>query len=258
MFYYDRGSGPALLLIHGMFGDHLDWEPVLESLAERRRVIAVDLPGFGDSAKPDIDYSASTFTQQIVKLLDELGIERIAVAGNSFGGQIAMALALAHPERVEKLVLVTTGGLHSFREEEIESACERLSEVKLLNFTPAIHEVFFGRIFHMQGSDIQRRYIEKQNAKLARVDYPDYARVLNRCIRLSLSLNLLDHLAALKLPVKLIHGEYDPVVPSQWVRDAAPVFPDAELVLIPECAHIPQLELPQRVIDEIDKFLVHP
>src|SRR5258708_14811590 len=120
MFYYDRGRGPALVLIHGMFGDHLDWEPVLEGLAERHRVIAVDLPGFGESLKPDIDYDVCVFTLALAELLDRLGIERAVFAGNSFGGQIAMAFALEHPERVEKLVLITTGGLHEYSEQDIQ------------------------------------------------------------------------------------------------------------------------------------------
>lgn len=255
MFYYDRGRGPALLLIHGMFGDHLDWEPVLEPLAKRHRVIAIDLPGFGDSAKPDIEYNACPFVTEIVKLLDKLGIKRVAVAGNSFGGQIAMVLALEHPERVEKLVLITTGGLHRYSREELDATRERLSEANLLSFTPAIHAVVFGRIFYRQGTEIQRRYIEKQNAKLTRADYPDYARVQHRCIQLSLELCLLDRLPSLEMPVKLIHGEYDPVVLPAWVREAAPLFPDADLVMIPECAHLPQLEHPLRVIDEVESFL---
>lgn len=255
MFYYDRGSGPALLLIHGMFGDHLDWEPVLASLAERYRVIAVDLPGFGNSDKPDIDYTAALFTTELIRLLDQLGIQKAAVAGNSFGGQIAMALALAHPERIEKLVLVTSGGLHRYTAEEMNANLERLSEPNLLRLTPAVHAVLFGRIFFDSDTEIQRRFIRKQDAKLTRPDYRDYVRVLHRCMRLSLNLCVLGHVPALKMPVLLLHGEHDPVVLPQWIRDAAPLFPDAKLVMLPDCAHIPQLEYPARVVSEITAFV---
>src|ERR1051326_4820043 len=80
---YERGTGRPLLLIHGQFGDHLDWEPVLQPLSERYRVIAPDLPGFGDSSKPDASYSAEFFTRHLKLLLDALGVDRAAVAGNS-------------------------------------------------------------------------------------------------------------------------------------------------------------------------------
>lgn len=254
MFYLDRGRGPALLLIHGMFGDHLDWEPILDPLARRYRVIAVDLPGFGASDKPDLDYTPEYFTRHLIELLRELGIGKATVIGNSFGGQIAMSLALAHPELVERLVLITTGGLHRYTAQEIEAGVTRLSEENQLRFTPEIYSSLFGRLFFTQGTDHQRRYIEKQNARLTAADYPDYVRVMRRCIRLSLELCLLDRVRALKMPALLIHGEHDPVVLVRWVRDAAPCFANGRLVML-ECGHVPQLEMPDEVVRLIDDFV---
>ena len=251
MFYYDRGRGPALLLIHGMFGDHLDWEPVLEPLAERHRVIAVDLPGFGDSAMAGAEPSPELFVTALSGLLDHLGIERATVVGNSFGGQVAMSLALADPDRVEKLALITPGGLHRYRSEEIEAALERLSEKNLLAFTPAVHAVVFGRLFFTQGTDMQRRYVAKQDARLARGDYPEYVRYMHRAMRLSLELCLLDRVPRLRMPVKIIHGQHDPVVRLEWIEAALPLFPDARLIVYPDCAHLPQLECADRVVADL-------
>src|ERR1043166_691919 len=73
----DLGKGPPMLLLHGMFGDYLDWEPVIEPLAERFRVIAVDLPGFGDSDKPDTEYDSELFIGAIRALLQDLGIPKV-------------------------------------------------------------------------------------------------------------------------------------------------------------------------------------
>ncbi|MGI8743721.1 MAG: alpha/beta fold hydrolase [Bryobacteraceae bacterium] len=252
MFYIDRGSGPVLLLIHGMFGDHLDWEPILEPLAQRHRVIAVDLPGFGESEKPQVDYSPEFFTRQLLELLDELGIGTATVVGNSFGGQIAMSLALACPRRVERLVLITTGGLHRYSEPEIAAALQRLSVENMLQFTPEIHGALFGRLFFRQGTSLQQRYTGKHDAKLVRADYRAYVAVLHRCMRLSLELCLLDRVRELPMPVLLIHGEADPVVLVDWVRDAVGLFAAARLVVLVECGHVPQLELPDRIVELIE------
>ncbi|MDQ2945554.1 MAG: alpha/beta hydrolase [Acidobacteriota bacterium] len=248
MFYIDRGQGPALLLIHGMFGDHLDWEPILPPLVVRNRVIAVDLPGFGDSEKPDIVFTPEFFTRHLVALLDRLGIEKATVIGNSFGGQIAMSFALAHPDRVERLVLITTGGLHEYSAQEIDAALQRLSVANLMQFTPEIHAPLFGRLFFRPGTAMQRRYTEKQDSKLKRSDYAAYTNVLHRCVRLSLSLCLLDRVAELRMPALLVHGEKDPVVLVRWVRDAVKLFGDGTLVSLPECGHVPQLEEPEKVV----------
>ena len=251
MFHYDRGRGPALLLIHGMFGDHLDWEPVLEPLAEHYRVIAVDLPGFGESPMAGAEPSPGLFVTALSGLLDQLGIEHVTVAGNSFGGQVAMSLALADPDRVEKLALITSGGLHQYGTEEIEAALDRLSERKLLVFTPADHAVIFGRLFFTQGTAMQRRYIAKQDARLSRGDYPEYVRYMHRAMRLSLELCFLDQLARLRMPVQIIHGQHDPVVRLEWIKSALPLFPDGQLIVYPECAHLPQLECPDRVVADL-------
>ena len=251
MFYIDRGQGPTLLLIHGMFGDHLDWEPILQPLAEGHRVIAVDLPGFGESEKPDVEYTPEFFTNHLVQLLDDLGIAKATVIGNSFGGQIAMSLALAHPDRVERLVLITTGGLHEYSTQEIDAALQRLSVENMLRFTPDIHAPLFGRLFFRPGTALQQRYIEKQNGKLKRADYGVYTGIIHRCVRLSLSLCLLNRVGELRMPVLLVHGDKDPVVLLSWVQSAVHLFPDGELAILTDCGHVPQLEQPDKLLDLI-------
>ncbi len=257
MFFIDRGHGPALLLIHGMFGDHLDWEPVLGQLAEKHRVIAVDLPGFGNSEKPDIEYTAGFFTTEFTRLLDSLGIASCAVAGNSFGGQLAMALALDAPSRVESLILITTGGLHRYTQQELQFSAERVSEANLQQYTPAYHAAIFGRLFCNQAAPDKAAYIAKQDAKLTRPDYPAYTRVISRCAKLSLEHCQLDEVHRIKAPVLLLQGAQDPIVLAEWIREAAQRFDNAKLVMIPDCGHMPQIENPATVIDEMELFLAN-
>src|SRR5512142_1758111 len=95
--YRERGQGPALLLIHGMAGSSETWRAVIPQLSKRYRVIAPDLLGHGQSAKPRGDYSLGAFAVWLRDLLDELGITRVTVVGHSLGGGVAMQFAYQHP-----------------------------------------------------------------------------------------------------------------------------------------------------------------
>lgn len=109
--YRMRGSGPPLLLLHGMACDSTTWFPVMDQLAEHFTVIAPDLLGHGESDKPNADYSLGGFANGMRDLLTILGIDKVTVAGHSFGGGVAMQFAYQFPERTERVVLVSSGGL---------------------------------------------------------------------------------------------------------------------------------------------------
>ena len=109
--YRVGGSGPVLLLIHGITNSSASWEPVFEQLARRFTVIAPDLLGHGDSDKPRGDYSLGASASLMRDLMIALGHERATVVGHSLGGGIAMQMAYQFPERIERLVLVSSGGL---------------------------------------------------------------------------------------------------------------------------------------------------
>ncbi|MTB87601.1 alpha/beta fold hydrolase [Aeromicrobium senzhongii] len=109
--YRMRGTGPPLLLLHGMACDSTTWFPVMDQLAQHFTVIAPDLLGHGESDKPNADYSLGGFANGMRDLLTILGIDKVTVAGHSFGGGVAMQFAYQFPERTERVVLVSSGGL---------------------------------------------------------------------------------------------------------------------------------------------------
>src|SRR5438067_950287 len=109
--YRSGGSGPVLVLIHGITGSAATWDDVLPWLAERHTVVAPDLFGHGRSAKPRGDYSLGAYANGIRDLLEVLGIPRATIVGHALGGGIAMQFAYQFPERCERLVLVSSGGL---------------------------------------------------------------------------------------------------------------------------------------------------
>src|SRR5688572_7027512 len=109
--YREAGAGEALLLIHGMAGSSATWRAVLAQLAKKYRVVAPDLLGHGESAKPRGDYSLGAFAVWLRDLLDELGITRATVVGQSLGGGVAMQFIYQHRDYCERLVLISSGGL---------------------------------------------------------------------------------------------------------------------------------------------------
>src|SRR5688500_7047588 len=109
--YVDSGSGPAVLFIHGILGSQRQWSHLVDEVDEDHRVVVPDLFGHGDSAKPTGDYSLSAHAATLRDLLDHLGIERVTLVGHSLGGGIAMQFYYLFPERVDRLVLVASGGL---------------------------------------------------------------------------------------------------------------------------------------------------
>ena len=105
------GEGPPLLLLHGLGASVITWRDNIGPLSRAFRVYALDLPGHGDSDKPDIDYSADTVVQFLLGFVESLGIERPRMIGNSIGGALALITALRYPDLVDGLVLVDSGGL---------------------------------------------------------------------------------------------------------------------------------------------------
>src|SRR5215218_5809509 len=124
------GSGPALLLLHGLGCDHTTWLPVIATLSRRYTVIAPDLLGHGRSAKPRADYSLGGYANGMRDLLTVLGIDKVTVVGHSFGGGVAMQFGYQFPERTERLMLVASGGLGK----EVAPAIRAIT-------TPGFHEV---------------------------------------------------------------------------------------------------------------------
>jgi 2-hydroxy-6-oxonona-2,4-dienedioate hydrolase len=252
--FYDNGEGPPLVLIHGMFGDFLDWEPVLEPLAQTHRVIALDLPGFGMSSKPRREYTADFFLGVLQEFFAQLGLNELVLIGNSFGAQIAVLYALQHSEMVEKLVLVDSGGFREIPQEEASAVASRLGTPVIAGLTPEIHALLFASVF-ANPSAASQVYLQRQNEKLQRPDYPAYAESVASSIRLSLSAYLLDRLPEIECPTLLIWGEKDQVLPAAQARQALGKLRQGQLKIIPDCGHAPQLECSEAFIAAIRDFL---
>jgi pimeloyl-ACP methyl ester carboxylesterase len=260
--FVEAGSGPVLLLIHGMAGTSAVWESVIEPLAMGHTVIAPDFPGHGGSAPGGGDYSLGSLASGLRDLLLALGHERATLVGHSLGGGVAMQFIYQFPEMVERLVLVSSGGLGPDVSPVLRAAALPGADL----FIAATAGVG-GRI----GSAIGRGFGAigfRPNADLAEVAR-GYATLSDPERRKSFLATLravvgtegqrvaaLDKLyLAEALPLLIVWGENDPIIPVEHGRDAHAQLPAARLEIFEGVGHVPQVEQPGRFITVLQRFI---
>jgi pimeloyl-ACP methyl ester carboxylesterase len=261
--YRTAGSGPVVLLIHGIAGSSATWDDVLPSLAERYCVVAPDLLGHGGSAKPRGDYSLGAYASSLRDLLGVLGHERASIVGHSLGGGVAMQLAYQFPERCERLVLVSSGGLgrelHGLlRAAALPGAEWMLPLVCARGIRDAVGAVagFLGRVGLRTAPDVEelwRGYCSLTDAD-ARRAFVDTLRALvdPGGQRVSAADRL--YLAA-KVPTLIIWGERDPLIPAGHARAAHDAIPGSRLEIFPDTGHFPHRDDPLRFVVVLLDFL---
>lgn len=254
--------GPAVVLVHGGGIDSaaLSWGLALEALAPYCRVYAPDLPGYGASDKPPIAYTTEFFVEFALKLLDALQLPKATLIGLSMGGAIAMGVARRAPQRVEKLVLIDSYGLQErFRAHLLVWAVTRWPALQDIAAWP----LRYSRTLLTLGMRVLTGnpgtpQLVHEVAQWARAPYARraFACWLRDEIRWnSVKTNLLDELHDLEIPVLLIHGERDRIVPVEAARRAQRLLKDARLCVIPNCGHWAPRERPEEVHRAILEFL---
>jgi pimeloyl-ACP methyl ester carboxylesterase len=253
-FYLEAGEGPPVLLLHGLGATSASLLPTLWDLARDHRVIAPDFPGFGASDKPIRPYHAAFFARFARDFLDALGIDRAHVIGNSMGGRAAIELALRFPERVDRLVLLAPSpAWKRFRaavpvvrvlypelavlplripRSQVKAGIARmLSKPERLPkawYDAAVDE--FLRVFSMP----QGRVAFFSAARQIYLESPHGVR------------GFWDRLPRLAAPTLFVWGDRDALVPHRFAKHVAAAVPGARSIVLPDCGHIPQFELPER------------
>ncbi len=258
--YRDQGPRDArftLLLLHGTAASLHTWEGVVAGLRDRFRVVTMDLPGHGlTGATAEDRYDRAGMVAAIARLVDHLGLARFVIGGNSMGGEMAMAYALAHPERIEALVLIDSAGLALDLHGRRVPIGFRLAAIPLLrpllvHITPrsvversvrAVHADPGGvsadlvdrywRLMRMEGS---RRALMKRFAALA--DEPPLP------------------VERIGMPALVLWGREDHLIPLATGRELARRLPHARLVVFDDAGHVPQEERPVETARAIADFL---
>ena len=267
------GRGSPLLLIHGLgSAGYMEWRFNLRRLGTRHTVYAPDLPGFGRSDKPaGARYSLEFFARTLVRYMQELKLRSAAMMGTSLGGGIALELALRHPRRVTKLVLVNSVGLGRPRLQPHYPllALPGVGELGMravqrgLRVAPA---PLIRRIAaRMAAADADRdqllndAYLGQLREMFAAEGYPEAylatVRSLLSLPALARSFDVSARLAGLALPVLLIWGANDPIFPLENATRAHRLLPDSRLVVLDGAGHTPQAERPDQFNRAVLDFL---
>lgn len=239
--YVEAGSGPAVVLLHGLGADATTWLPTLPALALQVHVYALDQLGFGQSDKPMIPYRIGTLVDFLAGFLDQIGIEKATLVGNSLGGWTAAAFTLAHPERVDKLVLVGAAGLapRLWNGPTWDRAwLEQLNPSTLAGYRQLLDRMFYHQ--QLLTDDV----ITQQFARKLKInDGYTISRFLESFER---DEDLLDErLKTLKAPTLVLWGAEDELVPLGSGKALATFIPGAQLIILDHCGHLPQNDCPE-------------
>jgi pimeloyl-ACP methyl ester carboxylesterase len=247
----EAGDGPALLLVHGLTASHAVWEHTVEAFADRWRVIALDLPGHGASAKPDAPYTIDFFAGMVRSLARALGVDEAVVIGSSLGGRVALELAAWYPRFTRALVLAAPAYGYSPAMRPIGRALQAFTGPRVLRatFDEAFHQSFHDR--RRIGHVVRHRILEE---RLRADDFPEFARAVARSLGGVLAAEA-QPLERVTQPVLVVWGRQDRLVPLARSKGLLRKIPHARLHALDRCGHLPMLEQPAAFNQIVAEFL---
>jgi pimeloyl-ACP methyl ester carboxylesterase len=259
------GSGPALLLIHGVGANATAWEPVHGKLAQRFTVIAPDLLGHGESDKPRADYSLAAFANGMRDLLAVLDIDRVTVVGHSFGGGVAMQFAYQYPQLVDRVVLVSSGGVAqdvslALRLAALPMGSNALNVLRVPGALPAMR--LFGRaIGTVLSTNSFGRDVADAADLIENLLEPGALSAFARTLRSVVDgrgqfVTMLDRsYLTQSIAVQLIWGDEDLVIPVSHARKAHAAMPGSRLEIFEKSGHMPYRDHPDRFVEVVERFI---
>jgi len=256
------GEGPAILMIHGIAGSSGAWREVMPALAEQYTVIAPDLLGHGQSAKPTGDYSLGACANVLRDLLGVVGIPRATVVGQSFGGGVAMQFCYQNPEWCERLVLVDSGGLGR----EVSWLLRFMTLPGAEYLMPIIFPPFVGA----RGDELSR-LLYSRGIRMPRVGemWRSYASLTDGANRQSFirtirsvidpggqTVSAMDRLyLTQQVPTLIVWGEHDSIIPVSHAHDAHAAMPNSRLEIVAGAGHFPHVEAPGEFLRALRDFM---
>lgn len=263
VIYRVAGSGPPVVLIHGMLNSSSHWRSVALNLAREYTVIAPDLIGHGDSAAPRGDYSLGAHASSIRDLLAAIGVDRASIVGHSLGGGVAMQFFYQFPQRTERLILVSSGGLgHEVSPMLRTAALPGISALLSMTIHPGMtgalmnggrrlreREIRLG--VYMQAIARALRPLENSEARQA------FLQTLRAVIDVhGQRVSATDRLYLLeRTPTMIVWGERDNTIPIQHGREAHEAIPHSYFKTLSKAAHFPHLEDPEGLADALRDFI---
>jgi len=252
--YLEGGSSdaPVLLLLHGFGGDKDNWTRFSRTLVDDYRVIAPDLPGFGDSARhPDWDYSLTAQRHRLDEFVTALELSPLHIGGNSMGGHLAALYLHAHPERVLSLFLLNNGGISAPRHSEMFLAVGR-GENPLVLSSPDDFDRLLSFASHKPPFI---PWPAKKVVAQKTFDNADFNRYIFTALLDERFVPLEPLLGDIRQPVLIIWGEFDRILDVSSIDVMEPLLPQARVIVMQDTGHLPMLERPAETATYYVKFL---
>ncbi|HJQ82586.1 MAG TPA: alpha/beta fold hydrolase [Candidatus Binatia bacterium] len=238
LHYAEAGDGPALVLVHGLSATLANWEYTMPAFADRWRVIALDLPGHGRSAKPDAPYTIDFYAGVVRSFGRELGVREAVVVGNSLGGQIAVELAVTYPVWTRALAVVAPAGGFGMPVQAVGWAVGAAARPGLLRFALpwALERCVYDP--STAACEERRRILAE---RIAHDDWPGFARAVARSLRGSIAASR-QPLERVTQPALVVWGREDRLVALSGSRRFVRAVPHARLAVLERCGHLPMVE----------------
>jgi pimeloyl-ACP methyl ester carboxylesterase len=261
--YLEAGRGRPVVLLHGLGATNASFLPTLWDLARDHRVIAADLPGFGESAKPIRSYDAGFFATWAAAFLRELGIEHAQVVGNSMGGRVALEMGLRYPELVDRMVLLMPSPAFLRNREFVRLVRLLRPELALIPVPLGHRQVVRGiKSMFARPSRLPDAWYEAAADEFLRVFKTARGRIAFFSAARQIYLEephgddgFWDRLPSMTRPALFVWGERDRLVPAAFARHVVKALPKARSEVFEDCGHVPQYELPKRTNRLIREFL---
>lgn len=248
--YRVEGAGPWLVLVHGVGMDHAMWAPVAAELKAKHRILSYDMLGHGESAKPPGPYELRDFVEQLLRLVDALGVKRFDLVGFSMGALVAQGTALAAPQRVGRLVLLN--GVFDRSPEERAAVVARVRDVRDGNFAESVEtalERWFTPAFHSSHPEVVQQVRDHMSGN----DLDAYAAAYE--VFATADAELAPRVAEIAAPTLVATGSDDRRSTAAMAQALAERLPQGRLHLIEGQRHLTPLEAPAVVAALIGDFL---
>lgn len=259
--YRERGEGPPLVLVHGLMTTSYSWRYVIDRFAERRRTIAFDLVGAGESDKPDRPYGPRQIATFVAEVIAALGLRGADVVGNSLGGYLCMWTALDHPGAIGRLVNIHSPGVPMARLHALRAALRIPGATRALDaLVRRDPERWVHRNVHYYDESLKSR--EEAAIYGAPLATEEGRRAFGRYLGETLDpRSMRDFVAALRarprfpIPLALLYARRDPMVPPAVGERLAALVPSASFRWLDDCSHFAHVDRPDLVVEAVERFL---
>jgi pimeloyl-ACP methyl ester carboxylesterase len=250
----NTSHGTPVVFLHGVGGSSNWFTEAYKRLLGTRRVIGVDWIGFGKSDKPRLDDAIPFHVEMLARFLDTLEIERASIVGHSMGGLVASHFAIEHPERLERLVLVAPAGVREVPPDARPAIVEFWSYNRVQNMDAIARRAWWETMV-AGWNDSLERLLELHVELAESLDHREWARAGEAAIASILANPIGAKLAQIEAPTLLIWGVDDQIVPYSNAALACDMIPNAQLVAIEGCGHLPMFEKPDEFNNAVVEFV---